>query len=152
VSRTRAVALLDVDVLVALFDPDHVHHDEAHAWYADHEARGWATCPLTENGFLRTAAALARTRQPVAVDELVEGLRTFTSHPRHEFWQDEISLLDHDRFDTSVALGHQQLTDVYLLALAVRHRGVLATFDRRIPLAAVRGARPEHLEVIAAGD
>lgn len=151
-TRHRRVALLDVNVVVALFDPDHVHHEVAHDWFADHRANGWATCPLTENGFLRTALALSKAREPIGVAELVGGMRTFTSSGHHEFWQDSVSLMDDQLFDAEQVAGRQQLTDVYLLALAVKHKGVLATFDRRIPVAAVKGARREHVEVLAPSD
>jgi toxin-antitoxin system PIN domain toxin len=147
-SRFARVALLDVNVLVALFDPAHVHHDTAHDWFADRRTRRWATCPLTENGFLRTAAALAKSHDPISVAELLEGLRTFTSNSHHVFWADEISLLDGRLFDTERVLGHQQLTDVYLLGLAVKRQGVLATFDQKIPIAAVKGAKREHVEIL----
>ena len=142
------VALLDVNVLVALFDPDHIHHDVAHDWFADSRSRGWATCPLTENGFVRTAAALARSREPIGVPSLVEGLRTFTSSGRHAFWPDDISLLNGALFDAELSFGHQQLTDIYLLGLAVQRKGVLATFDRRIPMGAVKGATRAHVEIL----
>lgn len=146
--RTR-VALLDVNVLLALFDPAHVHHDVAHDWFSDHSPGRWATCPLTENGFLRTAASVARGASPLTVASLADALRTFRASGRHEFWTDEITLTDDALFDADAVLGHQLVTDVYLLALAVERGGMLATFDRRIPLAAVKGATPEHLAVLA---
>lgn len=146
------VALLDVNVLVALFDPDHVHHDVAHDWFADNRSRGWATCPLTENGFVRTTAALARSRASVGVGELVDALRTFTSSGRHSFWRDDISLVDNALFERELLIGHQQLTDLYLLALAVKHKGVLATFDRKIAVHAVKGASKAHVETIESSD
>jgi len=143
------VCLLDVNVLLALFDPDHVHHDAAHDWFSDHRERGWATCPLTENGFLRTASAVARSREFLPVPALAGSLLAFRSSGHHEFWSDDISLLDERLFNTEVIHGHRQLTDVYLLGLAIKRKGVLATFDQQMPLAAVHGARKEHLEVIA---
>jgi uncharacterized protein len=142
------VALLDVNVLVSLFDPDHVHHDVAHDWFADRGASGWATCPLTENGFLRVAGRVARAREFVSVSALIDVLRRFCSSSAHEFWSDDASLLDERSFNAALARGHQQLTDVYLLGLAVKHKGVLATFDQHIALAAVNGARREHLALI----
>jgi len=148
VSSSR-VALLDVNVLVALFDPDHIHHDVAHDWFADHRRFGWATCPMTQNGFLRTASRLARARDPLSVPAVTQGLRAFTSSSEHEFWSEGLSLLDERLFDLTLARGHQQLTDIYLLALAVRRKGVLATFDQKIPIDAVKGARQEHLTVLA---
>jgi uncharacterized protein len=152
VSSRRRVALLDVNVLVALFDPDHIHHDTAHDWFADHRPFGWATCPLTENGFLRTASRLAHTRDPLGVSTLAQALRTFTSSGHHEFWSDDLSFLDQRLFDPTLARGHQQLTDIYLLGLAVRRKGVLATFDQKIPIDTVKGARREHLAVLTSVD
>jgi uncharacterized protein len=143
------VALLDVNVLLALFDPDHVHHDAAHDWFADRGESAWATCPLTENGFLRTAGVLARTREFIAVSRLAQGLRKFQASGNHVFWPDAVSLLDDNLFNAEAVRGHRQLTDVYLLGIAVARNARLATFDRRIPLAAVKGARKDHLEVIA---
>jgi len=150
--RSRPVALLDVNVLVALFDPDHVHHDVAHDWFAHHRTRGWATCPLTENGFIRTAVALSKARAPLGASELADRLRSFTASGFHAFWPDDLRLLDEDLFDLDGVFGHHQLTDIYLLGLAVRHKGVLATFDRKIPCAAVKGATAAHLAVLVARD
>ena len=141
-------ALLDVNVLIALFDETHVHHQTAHDWFADHADEGWATCPLTENGFLRV---LTHPRAGVEDDPLTvfNSLRTFCGSRQHVFWEDAISIRDPRIFDDSVILSHKQLTDVYLLGLATRKRGRLATFDTRIPLKAVKGATRDNLAVIA---
>jgi uncharacterized protein len=141
-------ALLDVNVLMALFDPNHVHHDIAHDWFAEIGDTGWASCPLTENGFLRTAK-VARTATYVPIPELIDGLRAFQASSDHEFWPADVSLLDGELFNSPSIHGTKQLTDIYLLALAVRHDGRLVTFDSRISLAAVKGSRPEHLVVLA---
>ncbi len=142
------IALLDVNVLLALFDPEHVHHDIAHDWLAD-GCSGWASCPLTENGYLRTANVAAPNGEFVPAPRLIDGLRGFEAASHHEFWNDNVTLLDDARVDTRHIHGTRQITDVYLLALAVAHGGQLVTFDSRIPLAAVKGARPEHLVVLA---
>ena len=146
---TLKVALLDVNVLVALFDPAHVHHEIAHDWFADHREQGWATCPLTENGFLRTASSVAQAGEFVTVTALADGLRKFRSSGYHEFWPHDLSLLDERVFNMAFARGHQQLTDVYLLGVAVKRNGRLVTFDRKIQLAAVKGATRASLEVLA---
>jgi hypothetical protein len=146
------VALLDVNLLVALFDPDHVHHDLAHDWFEGNRSGGWATCPVTENGFVRVLSNPAYGSAVTQVALLVEGLRKFCSSGRHEFWPDAVSLRDEKLFNLSLAGGHRRLTDVYLLGLAKRMRGRLATFDRGIPLKAVVGAGAETLEVISAAD
>ncbi len=144
----RRPALLDVNVLIALFDPDHVHHDAAHAWFGTQRVSGWATCPLTENAVVRilsNPAYGASTTQPI---ELAGRLAAFRASGHHTFWPDDLSLCDTTVFD--LAVGHRQLTDVYLLGLAVAHGGFLATFDRSIPLKAARGARPADLVVVDA--
>jgi uncharacterized protein len=148
----KRVALLDVNVLVALFDPDHVHHELAHDWFADDGRAAWATCPMTENGFVRVLSNPSYGGSVTRVPDLVARLTRFCSSGGHVFWKEPLSLRDADAFDTSLAAGHRQLTDIYLLGLARSHGGRLATFDRSIPLRAVRGASPADLAVISAAD
>jgi toxin-antitoxin system PIN domain toxin len=143
------VALLDVNVLVALFDPDHIHHDAAHDWFADHRDAGWATCPITENGFVRVVTNPRFHTSPLRPAVAIEHLRKFCASGGHHFWKDAVPLCDERIFNLSAARGHAQLTDVYLLGLAARSGGCLATFDRSIPLGAVIGARRDMLTVIA---
>ena len=146
------VALLDVNVLVALFDPDHVHHELAHDWFADHRAYGWATCPVTENGVVRVLSNPAYGHETLRPDLVMKGLRTFRGSGHHVFWPDAISLADERLFNLAVAAGHRQLTDVYLLGLAKAMTGCLATFDRTIPLKAVVGATASSLLIIGPSD
>jgi len=143
-----AVSLLDVNVLVALFDADHVHHDLAHDWFADEGRSGWATCAVTENGLLRVLTNPSYHPEGLRAPTVVTLLRRFSASGGHEFWADTLSLTDAKVFDLSFARGHRQLTDVYLLGLAHRRKGRLATFDRSIPVKAVVGARPDLLQVI----
>jgi uncharacterized protein len=143
-----AIALLDVNMLVALFREIHVHHDVAHDWFADHGDQGWASCPLTENGVVRILSSPGVNPYVPAFD-VVGLLARFCEHSAHSFWRDELSLRDEAVFDLSAVRGPKQLTDVYLLGVAVKHGGRLVTLDQRIPLAAVKGARKQHLEVIA---
>lgn len=142
-------ALLDVNVLVALFDPDHIHHDLAHDWFADNRADGWATCPITENGFVRIVSNPAYGNRITRPDELVGRLKKFCASGHHAFWPEPVSLRDGRLFNLSFAAGHRQVTDIYLLGLAVRMGGRLVTFDAGIPLKAVVGARRRSLQVIA---
>lgn len=142
-------ALLDVNLLVALFDPDHIHHETAHDWFADNQSGGWATCPVTENGFVRVLANPAYAASISRPSELVARLRRFCKGADYHFWIDDVSLLDETLFDPAFLSSHRQLTDIYLLGLAKKHGGRLATFDRTIPLKAVVGARRELLEVVA---
>ena len=141
-------ALLDVNVLIALFDAGHIHHDAAHDWFADHHAVGWATCALTENGFLRV---LTRPGGPVEEDRatVFASLKNLCTSTHHDFWPDAVSLRDETLFDSSVIVSSRQITDVYLLGLATRLGGTLVTFDASIPLKAVKGATRETLTIVA---
>lgn len=145
---TPRVALLDVNVLVALFFPDHVHHDLAHDWFADHRRLGWATCPLTENGLVRVACQQPSDETILRPTDVVEALRRFCADKQHRAWTDSVSLTDASLFAPEFIRGAAQITDVYLLGLAKTRGGCLATFDRGIPLKSVRGAQASHLHVI----
>jgi toxin-antitoxin system PIN domain toxin len=142
------VSLLDVNVLIALFDADHIHHELAHDWFADEGSRAWATCPVTENGFFRVLSNPAYHRADLRLATLVPLLRRFCAHKGHHAWNDAVSLRDPELFDVSLIKGHRQLTDVWLMGLAHRMGGRLATFDKTIPVKAVVGARPDVLQVI----
>lgn len=143
-----AIALLDVNVLVALFDPDHIHHETAHDWFADHRSAGWASCSITENGLVRV---LSHPSYGVGLRtaDVVERLRRFRTSGHHHFWDDGQSIADASAFRTDLISNPRQVTDVHLLGLAVRHDGHLATFDRSIPWRAVVGAEANRLQVIA---
>jgi toxin-antitoxin system PIN domain toxin len=140
-------ALLDVNVLIALLDSDHVHHLAAHAWLSAHVDAGWASCPLTQNGCIRVMSQPAYPGS-LPAGAVAERLRAAMSTRWHAFWPDSISLVDGTTVDWDGVLGSRQVTDVYLLALAVRNEGRLATFDRGVPLGAVAGASARHLAVI----
>jgi toxin-antitoxin system PIN domain toxin len=143
-------ALLDVNVLVALFDPMHVHHEAAHEWFARNRAQGWATCPLTENGFVRVVSNPRYPGRGTNLRDAIARLIEIRQSADHVFWQDTVSLCEGSSFQPAYIQGHRQLTDVYLLGLAVAHQGRLVTFDRVIPLKAVIGAKPQNLEVVGA--
>lgn len=143
-------ALLDVNVLVALFDPDHVHHDVAHDWFADSRDGGWATCPLTENALVRILSNLKYSPSAESPARIVDRLRAFCASGHHTFWADDVSLRDANRFVAKVAVSHRQITDVYLFGLAKHHGGRLATFDRAIPSAAIPGGAADDLVIISA--
>ena len=145
------VSLLDVNLLVALFDPDHVHHELAHDWFADARGEGWATCPLTENGFVRVLSNPAYGASATGVADLVKRLHKFRQSGQHQFWLDTVSLTDTRVFNPPFIRGHRQLTDVYLLGLAHKMGGALATFDRTIPIGSVKGASRETLHVSSFG-
>lgn len=140
-------ALLDVNVLIALFDADHSLHTSALRWLDEHGKQGWASCPLTQNGCIRVMSQ-PRYPNPLPVDAVAHRLRVACSHAQHEFWPDEVSMLDAALVDTTRIHGAKQLTDVYLLALAVSRGGRLVTFDRTLPLISVIGAQKKNLVVI----
>src|SRR5262245_30237019 len=101
--RRRRVALLDVNLLVALFDPDHVHHELAHDWFSDNRAEGWATCPMTENGLVRVLTN-PRYESPVSTAvAVVDRLKKFRTSGHHEFWFDDVSLTDESLFKRASA-------------------------------------------------
>lgn len=137
-------ALLDVNVLIALLDSAHIHHLAATTWLKGNFSRGWASCPLTQNGCIRI---MSQSRYPNVrpAADIASRLRDATNTSFHEFWPNDISILDDNAFDWRHVLSPRQITDTYLLALAVRNGGTFVTFDHAIPLKAVRGAAAEHL-------
>ncbi len=140
-------ALLDINVLLALLDAEHVDHQRVQEWVSAEIRHGWASCVLTQNGFVRIISQ-PKYPSPVSPSEAIERLNRATRTEFHEFWPCSISLLDHRRVDPSRVHGPRQVTDIYLLALAVEHKGRFVTFDRSIPLSAALEATPEHLVVI----
>jgi toxin-antitoxin system PIN domain toxin len=140
-------ALLDVNVLIALLDQDHALHEAARDWFASHARRGWASCPITQNGCVRIMSHPGYPNR-LPVGGIMERLAEATATTLHQFWSDEVSLLDPRVADRARIHGPRQLTDIYLLALAVCRRGCFVSFDAGIPLAAVRGAEPKHLVTV----
>ena len=132
-------ALLDVNVLIALLDTDHLHHEAARRWLRDNIRHGWATCPLTENGCVRIMAQPAYPNCRPA-SQVAERLRAAIATDHHHFWPDDVSLLHPSIVDWRRVVGARQITDVYLLALAVARRGRFVTFDARIDPGSVAGA------------
>ena len=140
-------ALLDVNVLLALLDSDHVDHGRAHDWLDAEIEAGWASCPITENGFVRIISQ-PRYPSPVAPAEAIAVLSRACSGGHHEFWSCDVSVLDARIVDSSRLHGPRQVTDAYLLALATAHDGRFVTFDRTLSLTAVHGAAERHLAVL----
>lgn len=141
-------ALLDVNVLLALLDSDHVDHRAAHAWLDDGMDAGWASCALTENGFVRIISQ-PRYPSPISPSEAIDLLGSACATGLHEFWSCDVSLLDPDIVNRDRLHGHRQVTDAYLLALAVANGGRLVTFDRSLPISTVKGARAEHRVILS---
>ena len=140
--------LLDINVWIALFDDAHTHSMRANAFIGKRGIK-IATCPLVENGVIRVLnLPNYALRGAVGIDQVRQQLKHATTELDHEFWPDDVSMLDDKRIDFSKIFGHNQISDVYLLALAVAHRGALVTFDQHIALAAVKGATDKHLVVL----
>lgn len=136
-------SLLDVNVLVALLDADHVDHARARAWLESEIVHGWASCAITQNGFLRVLSQ-PRYPSPVPVAEAAARLARAAASDLHAYWPCKTTLLDSKRVDWGRIHGPRQVTDVYLLALAAANRGRFVTFDHGIPLQAVAGSA-KHL-------
>ena len=143
-------ALLDMNVLIALVDPEHASATRAHEWFAAHVG-GVATCPIVQNGVVRILSQPAYSKNAqYSVQSMVQLVRDFCAATDHQFWSDSVALIDEQVFDDSRLLGHRQITDAYLLALAVANEGQLVTFDSAIAATAtvVRGATGEHVLVL----
>lgn len=139
-------ALLDVNLLLALLDPAHSGHEKAQNWFSTIADDGWATCPITQNGYIRIASQPAYTN-PVSLPEAIDILSDFTTQAAHRFWPSTGSLVDQSFCDAKRLPSHRHVTDSYLLALARLNNGCLATLDRRLFTGAVPdGTR--HLVVI----
>lgn len=121
--------LLDVNALVALAWDSHVHHPEVRRWFADHAAEGWATCPVTEHGFVRVSSNAMILPAPVSVRDAVAVLAAFRAHAHHRFVPDDVSPTD---ADVPRILGHRQVTDAQLVTVARRAGRRLLTFDRGV--------------------
>ena len=143
-----ARALLDVNVWVALFDDAHQFSARANAFV---ETRGVdvATCPIVENGVIRVMSLPAYGRRGgVSMRQVRLRLQEACATLDHAFWPDDLSLRDDAHVDFSRVQGHNQITDLYLLALAVKHGGRLVSFDQAIALSSVRGAQARHLQLL----
>ncbi|WP_420959703.1 TA system VapC family ribonuclease toxin [Brucella sp. IR073] len=138
--------LLDVNVLIALIDPGHVAHDDAHRWFANIGHVSWATCPITENGVIRIVGNPKYPNTPGTPADVAAIIAKLRTLPGHVFWADDLSLVDSNHVDPSRILTPAQITDTYLLALAAAHNGQLATFDRKLSSGAVKqGKTALHL-------
>ena len=140
-------ALLDVNVLIALLDGGHQSHGIARTWLTSNVGDGWTSCPITQNGCVRILSQPSYPN-PVPTSVALSKLARACAHPKHEFWPDAVSLLDDSVVRIDRIHGARQLTDLYLLALAVSRGGRFVTFDGAIAVNAVRRASTKHVVVI----
>jgi toxin-antitoxin system PIN domain toxin len=124
--------LLDANVLIALAWPVHEFHDKVGHWFARHSRAGWATCPLTQAVFVRILSNPAFSDNALTPANALRVLESNLMLPSHHFWPDSISVVDALKNSEGRITGHRQITDAYLVGLAVHHRGKLATLDRGV--------------------
>lgn len=140
--------LLDVNVWVALLDEAHVHHAQAVAFIERRKVQ-IATCPMVENGVIRVLNLPGYSKHgPAGFEAVSQKLQEICADVDHEFWPDTVSLCSQGTVNWPRIFGHNQITDVYLLALAVSNKGCLATLDHRVALSTVLGAGKEHLTLL----
>ena len=137
--------LLDINLLLALTDPMHVHHEPAHRWFTEKAQQSWATCPLTQNGFVRIASHPSYPNRPGDVAAVLSILHQLCEATGHHFWPEDLSIIE--ILAPDAVITHAQIADVYLLGLAAHNKGKLATLDRRIPVEVIHGGR-QALELI----
>jgi len=126
------VYLLDVNVLIALVDPAHIQHDQAHDWFAKVGRKAFATCPLTENGLIRIVGHPKYPNSPGPPSTVLQSLTAIRRLPGHTFWPDDLSIADAEVFASELLSSHSRVTDSYLLALAHAKGGRLATMDQKL--------------------
>lgn len=144
------IQLPDVNILLAMYDPSHPHNETALRWFDSEGRHCWATCPLTENGFVRIYTQKHFANQLDGVRESFFILNTMkqTYRATHHFWNDDISLSDADLLTPAKIAGPKQITDVYLIGLCQKHGGTLITFDTRLSTDAIVSPHTELLHVL----
>ena len=140
-------ALLDINVIIALLDRGHLMHRAARQWMEQELEHGWATCPISQNGVVRIMAQPAYPNHRPAA-QVAERLSEACNHASHQFWPEEISLLQAGLIRWERLLGPRQITDCYLLALAVTHGGRFVSFDQRVQVDLVPDASQVNLAII----
>jgi toxin-antitoxin system PIN domain toxin len=140
--------LLDVNLLIALVDPAHVHHDSAHTWFGSKGHKGFATCPITEMGLLRIVGHPKYPNSPGPPAVVAQSLTAIRALPGHQFWPDSISVADAAHVDTARLSNHARVTDSYLVALARAQGGRLATMDRRLAAEAATAGADATVELV----
>jgi len=144
--------LLDVNVLIALAWPHHPSHRAAGRWFAENVDEGWATCAFTQAAFVRILSNPAFSANRLSVADAVALLHLNVKHPAHVFWPMDIGLNEAVGRFRERLFGHQQVTDAYLLGLALHRDGGLATLDNSLlDLLPVGSPERERITVIAAG-
>ncbi|HEY7338683.1 MAG TPA: TA system VapC family ribonuclease toxin [Bryobacteraceae bacterium] len=140
--------LLDASMLIAHLWQEHEFHAVARRWMNLNAHKGWATCAVTQAAFVRILSNPSVSKNGVSLENALELLEVNLAHPHHHYWRDDRGAVEAIR---RVQLeSHHQVTDAYLLGLALRHKGRFVTMDRRIAKLMPRGADPDALEIIRA--
>ena len=144
------IEMPDINMLLAMLDPMHVNHHKARGWYAEVGSKGWATCPLTENGLVRIISLPSypgiRVKTETALFLLQAAVESSTA--KHYFWQDGVSLRDRNLVNPAKIAGPKQITDVYLLALCQQNGGTLVTLDAKMTVSAIVSPRADLLRIL----
>ena len=148
--RSGAVWLLDANLLIALTHSAHIHHTEAHAWFAAHPKRRWATCALTQLAFVRLTSNPKVVGNDITPAEAMQALAAMAAQPAHEYWEDAPAPLQLATLQSAALVGHRQVTDAYLLGLAVLREQRLATLDRGLVSFALGTGLAAHVELVSA--
>lgn len=147
---TRCVWLLDANLLIAMTHATHVHHREAHAWFGAVPQRRFATCALTQLAFIRLSCNPKVVGSLIAPPQAMSMLAELGAHPGHVYWADAPEPLGVPTLTSPALVGHRQVTDAYLLALAIQRDQVLATLDRGMVSYAIALGLDRHVELVIA--
>lgn len=140
--------LLDVNVLVAMAWPRHSAHGMVQQWLAREARKGWATCPFTQAGFVRIISNPAFSPDALSPQQALSLLQVNLEHPAHQFWPAGLRL-NEALAKVGKVIGHQPITDAYLLGLAIHNKGRLVTLDRAVAsLLPASGTAAPHTELI----
>ena len=147
---SQGTYLLDVNVLIALAWPVHVHHTIAHEWFESQGHLSWATCPLTQLAFVRISSNAKIISGAVSPRAAVQVLAKILALSGHVFWPNNLQVGNLVNFSSSTLVGHRQVTDAYLLELAKHQNGKLATLDAGLTNLLQGAERDQYLTFIGA--
>ncbi len=146
---TTTVWLLDANLLIALTQAAHIHHGEAHAWFAQQAKRPWATCALTQLAFVRLTSNPQVVGERITPAQATQALAAMVAQPQHAYWAEAPEPLAMATLNSAALVGHRQVTDAYLLGLAALKQQCLATLDRGLVAFAQAVGLPGHAELVS---
>jgi uncharacterized protein len=149
--RSSSIWLLDANLLIALTHAAHVHHGEAHAWFAAAPKRRWATCALTQLAFIRLTSNPRVVGESISPAQAMQALTQLAAHPQHEYWSESPEPLRLPTLGSAALVGHRQVTDAWLLGLAAVKQQRLATLDRGLATFAQSLGLRGSVELVSAG-